>query len=51
MPEEFLTDRDKLFILKFWKSVINLIGVYYKILTLYYLQTDGQTERINQVLE
>ena len=36
IPKEFLTDRNKLFILKFWKSLINLIRVYYKILILYY---------------
>jgi hypothetical protein len=34
--EEFITNRDKLFILNMWQLLINKLGVYYKILTLFY---------------
>jgi hypothetical protein len=40
-----------LFILTFWKSLIGKLRVYYKILTLFYPQTNGQTERVNQIVE
>ena len=30
---------------------MDLLGVHYKLSTVYHAQTDGQTERLNQVLE
>jgi hypothetical protein len=30
---------------------MDLSGVYHKLLIAYYLQTDGQTERLNQTME
>jgi hypothetical protein len=32
-------------------SLINQLGIYYKLLTAYYSKTDGATERLNQTLE
>jgi hypothetical protein len=49
--QRIINDRDKLFISRFWKSLMDLLGVYYKLLIIYYLQTDGQTERLNQIIE
>jgi hypothetical protein len=37
MPEEFITNRDKLFILNMWQSLIDKLRVYYKLLTSFYL--------------
>jgi hypothetical protein len=51
MPETIISDQDKLFTSKFWKSLIDQLGTKHKLLTVYYPQTDRQTERINQVLE
>ncbi len=34
--EEFITNRDKLFILNMWQSLIDKLRVYYKLLTLFY---------------
>jgi len=33
------------------KELNNLLGIQMKLLTAYHLQTDGQTERVNQELE
>jgi transposase InsO family protein len=44
-------DRDKLFISKFWKGLIEQIGIDYRPSIAYYPQTNGQTERINQIMK
>ena len=51
MLREIITDRDKLFISKFWQTLIAQFGTNHKLSTSYHPQTDGQTERINQILE
>jgi hypothetical protein len=51
MPEEIISDRDKLFTSRFWESLMKLIGTKRKLSTAFHPQTDGQTERINQELE
>ena len=47
MPDEIISDRDKLFISKFWTTIIALLRIKRKLLITFYPQTDGQTERIN----
>jgi hypothetical protein len=49
--QRIISDRDKLFISRFWKLLIDLLGVHHKLSTVYYSQTDGQTERLNQTME
>jgi hypothetical protein len=51
MPKEIVFDRDTKFISKFWKSL--MVGLETKLLfsTTYHPQTDGQMERVNQILE
>jgi hypothetical protein len=51
IPEEIISNKNKLFISNFWKSLIDQLGIYQKILITYYPQTDGQTKRLNQILE
>ena len=45
--DEIISDRDKLFISKFWITIIALLRIKRKLLIMFHLQTDGQTERIN----
>ena len=51
MPQELVTDRDKLFTSNFWKSLMKQLGAKHKLSTAFHPQTDGQTERINQIVE
>jgi IS30 family transposase len=51
MPREIVSDRDTKFTSSFWKSL--MAGFETKLLfcTTYHPQTDGQTERVNPILE
>jgi Chromo (CHRromatin Organisation MOdifier) domain len=51
MPKGIISDRDKLFTSKFWKSLTAQLGVQRKLSTAYHPQTNGQAERLNQTLE
>jgi len=51
MPEQLVSDRDKLFTSNFWTALMQHLGVKHKMSTSYHPQTDGQTERLNQTLE
>lgn len=51
LPEEIISDKDKLFTSKFWKAFMEQLGVNHNLLTAFYPQTDGQSERMNQVIE
>ena len=51
LSEEILSDRDKLFISKFWIAVTSLLGTKRKLSILFYLQTNSKNERMNQVVE
>lgn len=50
-PKSIVTDKDKLFTLKFWKFLIKQFGIDHKLLITFYPQIDGQTERANQILK
>jgi hypothetical protein len=51
LPDDIVSDRDTAFTLKFWKEVMGFLGIQQRMSTAFHPQTDGQTERINQVLE
>jgi hypothetical protein len=50
-PRKIISDRDNLFILKFWQALTAKIGIRIKLLTAFHPQTDKQTEKINQNIE
>jgi hypothetical protein len=50
LPLELISDRDKLFISKFWKALHTLTGVHLKMSTVYHTQTDGVSECTNKTL-
>ena len=49
--DEIISDRDKLFISKFWQSLIVQLRANHKLSTAFHPQTDRQIERLNQTLE
>lgn len=51
IPDKFISDRDKLFTAAFWKTLWAKLGVALNVSTAGHPQTDGQTERMNQVVE
>ena len=51
LPESIISDRGVQFAVGMMREVNNLLGIQTKLLMAYHLQTDGQTERINQELE
>jgi transposase InsO family protein len=51
MPKEIISDRDTKFTSNFWKSLFASLETKLLFSTTYHLQTDGNIERVNQVLE
>src|SRR5512140_669450 len=51
LPKGIISDRDVLFTGHFWTDVEKLLGITGRRSTAFHPQTDGQTERVNQVLE
>jgi hypothetical protein len=50
LPLEIISDRDKLFVSKFWKALHKLMGVKLKLSTAFHPETDGSSERTNKTL-
>ena len=51
LPENIMSDRDSHFIGRFWTVLFGLLGSQLKFSTTNHPQTNGQTKRINAVLE
>lgn len=51
VPKKIISDRDPVFTLAFWTALQQALGTQLNFSTTYHLETDGQTERVNQVLE
>jgi IS30 family transposase len=50
-PRSIVSDRGPQFTTQFWKSLHASMGIELNYSTSFHPQTDGQTERVNQVLE
>ena len=51
VPKKIVSDRGTQFTSYFWQQVHSSLGTKLNFSTTYHPQTDGQTERINQILE
>ena len=51
LPDDVVSDRGPQFISKFWRTLFGILKVDIKLSSAFHPQTDGQTERVNQVLE
>ena len=51
LPENLVTDRGSVFTSHFWTELMRLLGTKHAMTTAYHPQSDGQTERVNRVLE
>ena len=51
VPPTIVLDRGLVFVSHFWEQLQKCLGTHLLRSSTYHLQTDGQTERVNQVLE
>ena len=51
IPARIISDRDTKFTSKFWKAMFQSMGTVLNMSSAYHPETDGQTERVNQVIE
>ena len=51
LPASIVSDRGSIFTSKFWSTLSRLLKIDARRSTAYHPQTDGQTERLNQILE
>jgi transposase InsO family protein len=51
VPSRIVSDRGTQFTSRFWKSLHKAMGTKLDFSSAYHPQTDGQTERVNQIME
>ncbi|MBW0557748.1 hypothetical protein O181_097463 [Austropuccinia psidii MF-1] len=51
LPSSIISDRGPLFVSSFWTNLCQQLKISRDLSTAYHLETDGQTERVNQILE
>jgi len=51
LPIDIVSDRDSIFTSDFWHRLTELLNIKLNLSTAYHPQTDGQTGRVNSVLE
>ena len=51
LPDDVISDRGSQFVSRFWTRLLQTLGIAVNLSSAYHPQTDGQTERVNQILE
>jgi hypothetical protein len=51
LPDDIISKCGSLFTSKFWQSLFKILKVKIKLSSVYHSQTNGQIERVNQILE
>lgn len=51
LPADIVSDRGTVFTSRIWEQLCARLGIDRKLSTAYHPQTDGQTERVNQIME
>ena len=51
LPDDIISDRGPQFMSHLWKRLFQTLGTSTKFWTAFHLESDGQTERVNQILE
>ncbi len=51
LPKAIVSDRGSKFVSQLWRTLTSRLGINLRLSTAFHPQTDGQTERVNQVLE
>ena len=51
VPQDIISDRGSLFISSFWTAFCDSLKIKRNLSTAYHPESDGQTERVNQILE
>jgi transposase InsO family protein len=51
LPNDIILDKGTQFTSNFWRGLFQLLGVKINLSTTYHPQTDGQTDRVHQILE
>jgi len=51
IPKDIMSDRDRRFQVRFWQALQRAFGTKLNFSSSYHPETDGQTERVNQMLE
>ena len=51
LPDDIVSDHGPQFASRFWSHLFELLGTKMNLSSAYHPQSDGQTERVNQVLE
>jgi transposase InsO family protein len=51
LPKTIVLDRGPQFASEFWRHICDRLGIERMLSTAFYTQTDGQTERVNAVME
>ena len=51
LPNDVISDRGPQFVSHFWQRLLQTLGISVNFSSAYHPQTDGQTERVNQILE